>query len=85
MFRLLSRCPGSDVTVPAAASVAGTDLPGARRLLRELVRCHLLAEPRPGRYAFHGLLRAYAAEQAEAGPQPDQDGSAGSVHSWMAV
>jgi DNA-binding SARP family transcriptional activator/DNA-binding XRE family transcriptional regulator len=85
MFRLLSRCPGSDVTVPAAASVAGTDLPGARRLLRELVRCHLLAEPSPGRYAFHGLLRAYAAEQAEAGPQPDQDGSAGSVHSWMAV
>jgi DNA-binding SARP family transcriptional activator len=85
MFRLLSRCPGSDVTVPAAASVAGTDQPGARRLLRELVRCHLLAEPRPGRYAFHGLLRAYAAEQAAAGPRPDQDDSAGSVHSWMAV
>ena len=85
MFRLLSRCPGSDVTVPAAASMAGTDLPGARRLLRELVRCHLLAEPSPGRYACHGLLRAYAAEQAEAGPQADQDGSAGSVHSWMAV
>src|SRR5580704_12084281 len=79
MFRLLSRCPGSDVTVPAAASVAGTDQPGARRLLRELVRCHLLAEPRPGRYAFHGLLRAYAAEQAAAGPRPDQDDSAGSV------
>jgi DNA-binding SARP family transcriptional activator len=85
MFRLLSRYPGSDVTVPAAARMAGTDQPGARRLLRELVRCHLLAEPRPGRYAWHGLLRAYAAEQAEAGPQADQDGSAGSVHSWMAV
>jgi DNA-binding SARP family transcriptional activator/DNA-binding transcriptional regulator YiaG len=85
MFRLLSRYPGSDVAVPAAASMAGTDQPGARRLLRELARCHLLAEPHPGRYALHGLLRAYAAEQAEAGPQADQDGSAGSVHSWMAV
>jgi DNA-binding SARP family transcriptional activator/DNA-binding XRE family transcriptional regulator len=85
MFRLLSRYPGSDVTVPAAARMAGTGQPGARRLLRELARCHLLAEPSPGRYVFHGLLRAYAAEQAEAGPQADQDGSAGSVHSWMAV
>ena len=36
----------------------------ARRLLRELARAHLIAEHVPGRYAFHDLLRAYAAEQA---------------------
>ena len=44
----------------------GPPLAEARRLLRELTRCHLLAEPAPGRYAFHDLLRAYAAEQAAA-------------------
>ena len=40
--------------------------PGTHRQLRELTRCHLLAEPVLGRYAFHDLLRAYAAEQAAA-------------------
>jgi tetratricopeptide (TPR) repeat protein len=38
--------------------------PAARRLLRELGRAHLIAERLPRRYAFHDLLRAYAAEQA---------------------
>jgi DNA-binding SARP family transcriptional activator len=64
MFRLLGLHPGPDVTAAAAASLAGLDLPEALGLLRELSRCHLLAEPTPGRYAFHDLLRAYAAEQA---------------------
>ena len=36
--------------------------PQARRLLAELARAHLLTEHAPGRYAFHDLLRAYAAE-----------------------
>jgi tetratricopeptide (TPR) repeat protein len=40
-------------------------VPEARRLLRDLTRGHLLTEHSPGRYAFHDLLRAYAAEQAE--------------------
>ena len=35
-----------------------------RVALAELTRMHLLAEPSPGRHAFHDLLRAYAAEQA---------------------
>ena len=38
----------------------------ARYLLAELGRTHLIAEHAPGRYAFHDLLRAYAAEQAHA-------------------
>jgi tetratricopeptide (TPR) repeat protein len=33
-------------------------------MLRELARAHLIAEHVPGRYAFHDLLRAYAAAQA---------------------
>ncbi|MGH3410258.1 MAG: tetratricopeptide repeat protein, partial [Streptosporangiaceae bacterium] len=66
MFRLLGLHPGPEITAAAAASLAGTGLPEARRLLRELTRCHLLAEPAAGRYAVHDLLRAYAAEQASA-------------------
>jgi tetratricopeptide (TPR) repeat protein/transcriptional regulator with XRE-family HTH domain len=64
MFRLLGIHPGPDITVPAAASLVGRAQPQARRLLRELARAHLIAEHVPGRYAFHDLLRAYAAEQA---------------------
>jgi DNA-binding SARP family transcriptional activator/tetratricopeptide (TPR) repeat protein len=66
MFRLLGLHPGPDITAPAAASLAGLDLATTRRLLRELTRWHLLAEPAAGRYAFHDLLRAYATEQAAA-------------------
>jgi DNA-binding SARP family transcriptional activator/Tfp pilus assembly protein PilF len=66
MFRLLGLHPGPDIAAPAAASLAGLPVPAARRLLRELTRGHLLAEPSPGRYAFHDLLRAYAAERAAA-------------------
>jgi tetratricopeptide (TPR) repeat protein/DNA-binding SARP family transcriptional activator len=66
MFRLLGLHPGHDITEDAAARLAG--LPGrqARDLLRSLVRGCLLTEPRPGRYVFHDLLRAYATGQAEA-------------------
>jgi DNA-binding SARP family transcriptional activator/tetratricopeptide (TPR) repeat protein len=66
MFRLLGLHPGPDITAPAAASLAGLPVSAAHRLLRELTRGHLLAEPAPGRYAFHDLLRAYAAERAAA-------------------
>ena len=64
MFRLLGLHPGPDITAPAAASLAGLAVPQARRLLAELTRGHLLAEPTPGRYALHDLLRAYATELA---------------------
>jgi tetratricopeptide (TPR) repeat protein/transcriptional regulator with XRE-family HTH domain len=64
MFRLLGLHPGPDISVPAAASLVATGAPEARRLLRELTRAHLITEHVPGRYAFHDLLRAYAAAQA---------------------
>jgi DNA-binding SARP family transcriptional activator/tetratricopeptide (TPR) repeat protein len=70
MFRLLGIHPGPDISVPAAASLAGAAEPHARRLLRELARAHLITEHVPGRYAIHDLLRAYAAEQAH---QTDSD------------
>jgi hypothetical protein len=45
-----------------------TSLPAARRLLDELCQVGLLQEIRPGRYDWHILVRAYAAEL----PTPDR-------------
>jgi len=64
MFRLLGLHPGPDISAPAAASLAGVTLAAARAALRDLARASLIIENVPGRYTFHDLLRAYAAEQA---------------------
>jgi tetratricopeptide (TPR) repeat protein/transcriptional regulator with XRE-family HTH domain len=76
MFRLLGLHPGPDISVPAAASLAGTGEPDAVRVLRDLGRAHLITEHVPGRYAFHDLLRAYAAGQAHATDSHDERGAA---------
>jgi tetratricopeptide (TPR) repeat protein len=64
MFRLLGLHPGPDISLPAAASLAGVPRTGAGAALRELTRTHMVAEHLPARYMFHDLLRAYAADQA---------------------
>jgi tetratricopeptide (TPR) repeat protein len=64
MFRLLGLHSGPDISVPAAASLAGATGRQARLWLRQLTDANLLAEPVPGRYAFHDLIHAYAREQA---------------------
>jgi tetratricopeptide (TPR) repeat protein len=64
LFRLLGLHPGPDIGIAAAASLAGVPMVEIRRPLVDLVRAHLIVEHSPGRYAFHDLLRAYAAEQA---------------------
>src|SRR5207247_3863837 len=66
MFRLLGLAPGADITLHAAASLASVSAPQAGGLLAELAQAHLLTEHKPGRYACHDLLRAYAAELARA-------------------
>src|SRR5215469_1546673 len=63
MFRLLGLHPGPDISAAAAASLAGVPVAAARVALRDLTRASLLTEVATGRYAFHDLLRAYAAEQ----------------------
>lgn len=64
MFRLLGVHPGPDISPAAAASLVGIPLGQSRALLRELIRSHLLTEHVAGRFAFHDVLRAYAAERA---------------------
>ncbi|WP_326549406.1 AfsR/SARP family transcriptional regulator [Micromonospora sp. NBC_01813] len=71
LFRLLSLHPGPDLAAPAAASLAGVTAPEIGPLLTELSRANLFTEHTHGRYAFHDLLRAYAASLAdEAGSEP---------------
>lgn len=78
MFRLLGLHPGPDVTVAAAASLAGTGAGQAGRCLEELTAAHLATEPVPGRFSFHDLLRAYAVEQADScDSRPDQQAALG--------
>lgn len=62
LFRLLGMHPGPDISVSAAASLAGLPARRARSLLAELARAHLLTEQPVGRFSCHDLLRAYAAE-----------------------
>jgi tetratricopeptide (TPR) repeat protein/transcriptional regulator with XRE-family HTH domain len=80
MFRLLGIHPGPDISGPAAASLAGCDPARAHRDLAELARAHLITERAGGRYAFHDLLRAYAAEQAhDTDGEPECDAAIGRV------
>jgi DNA-binding SARP family transcriptional activator len=64
LFRLLAVHPGPDISVPAAASLAGLPAAQVRGLLAELAQLHLISEHVPGRFLFHDLLRAYAHELA---------------------
>ncbi|MGW3139993.1 AfsR/SARP family transcriptional regulator [Streptomyces sp. NPDC001139] len=66
LFRRLALHPGPDITVAAAAALAGVPRRTVRALLTELTGASLLIERAPGRYVFHDLLRAYAAELTEA-------------------
>jgi tetratricopeptide (TPR) repeat protein/transcriptional regulator with XRE-family HTH domain len=72
LFRLLSLHPGPDVSATAAASLAGLALARVYPHLAELTRANLLVESTPGRYRFHDLLRAYAAERVELDETADQ-------------
>jgi hypothetical protein len=70
MFRLLGLHPGPDISTPAAAALAATGSAEAQRLLEALAGAHLLEEATTGRYRFHDLLRAYAAERAATDESP---------------
>jgi DNA-binding SARP family transcriptional activator/tetratricopeptide (TPR) repeat protein len=76
LFRLLGLCAGSDIALPAAASLSGLPAPDVRPLLAELTRAHLLTETSPDRFGLHDLLRAYAIEQAHQHDSDEQQAAA---------
>jgi tetratricopeptide (TPR) repeat protein len=66
--------PGPDISVPAAASLAGLSISETASLLSELTRAHLVTEHAPARYSCHDLLRSYAAELVRTdGPDAERD------------
>jgi tetratricopeptide (TPR) repeat protein/transcriptional regulator with XRE-family HTH domain len=74
LFRRLGLHPGSEVDAYAAAALDGTVLPDARRGLEALYDHYLLAEPAPGRYRMHDLIREHARSLAgRDDPAGDQD------------
>jgi DNA-binding SARP family transcriptional activator/Tfp pilus assembly protein PilF len=64
LFRLLGLHFGPDIARPAVVSLAGAPREQVRPMLAELARAHLVTERIPGRFEFHDLLHAYAAEVA---------------------
>lgn len=78
LFRLLAPHPGPTAGIAALASLAALPPDQARALAAELTQANLLAEPAPGRYTCHDLLRAYSAEQARAlDAEPERRAAAG--------
>jgi tetratricopeptide (TPR) repeat protein len=73
LFRLLGLHPGPDVTIAAAASLAGIPPSQARRALGELAEAHLITEQPATRFTLHDLLHDYAAEQAASCDAGDRD------------
>ncbi|MGH3624351.1 MAG: ATP-binding protein [Sciscionella sp.] len=63
VFRLLGLHPGPSISLAAAAALTDATTE-TQRQLDTLASVHLLTETGPGRYQFHDLLRAYAAERA---------------------
>ncbi|RKT08920.1 NB-ARC domain-containing protein [Streptomyces sp. 1114.5] len=76
LFRLLGLHPGPHIGVAAAASLAGLSQSEARRLLDDLHRAHLIAAQGRDQYTLHDLLRAYAAERADADEPPQEQAEA---------
>ena len=77
LFCRLGLVPGPGIDAYAAAALDGTSLAVARRHLDELYDQHLVAEPAPGRYQLHDLLREYARDLAGAADPAGSEQAAG--------
>jgi DNA-binding SARP family transcriptional activator/DNA-binding XRE family transcriptional regulator len=72
MFRMAGLAPCRDLTVPAAAALAGVPTAQAEASLERLTGRSLVIEHTPGRFTFHDLLRLYAIELADAHDDPSE-------------
>jgi DNA-binding SARP family transcriptional activator/tetratricopeptide (TPR) repeat protein len=69
VFALLGLAHGPDISLAAAASLAGLDLAGTRSVLDQLAAANLVHQHTTARYRMHDLVRLYAVEQS--GEDPD--------------
>jgi DNA-binding SARP family transcriptional activator len=65
MFRLLGLVPAAEFGVHLIAALAGLSPTVAGQIAEDLVDANLVAQPTPGRYRLHDLLREHAAAVAE--------------------
>jgi DNA-binding SARP family transcriptional activator len=72
VFRMLGLWQGPSIGLSAAAALLGEPEERVVDALEFLVDAHLLESPAPDRYAFHDLLRVYAADRAAA-EEPEHD------------
>jgi tetratricopeptide (TPR) repeat protein len=83
LFRLLGLHPGPEFGLHAAAALAGLATGRVRHLLDSLVGAHLVEQTAPDRFQFHGLLRAYAIDQAQhEEPPAERDAALLRVLQW---
>jgi tetratricopeptide (TPR) repeat protein len=66
LFRLLPLNPGPDISLEAAAALAGTSERVVRKQMAALARAHLLTTPTYARWSMHDLIRLYAGEHGHA-------------------
>jgi tetratricopeptide (TPR) repeat protein/transcriptional regulator with XRE-family HTH domain len=78
LFRRLGLTSGADIDAYAVAALDDISLESARSQLDELYDHHLIAEPAPGRYVLHDLLREYARTLADADDEDAEVHSAAS-------
>ena len=64
-FRMLSLIPGPDFDWRAAGAVTDSEPAQAQRMLSALASANLIGENGLGRYAFHDLIKEFAAERAQ--------------------
>jgi tetratricopeptide (TPR) repeat protein len=64
IFRIIGRHPGTDISLPAIAAVAGASMRDARRFADVLVGAFLLEHAAGSRFQMHDLLRAYAVAES---------------------
>jgi tetratricopeptide (TPR) repeat protein len=77
LFRRLGLIPGPTFDAYTAAALDDTTLDAARRHLEDLYDQHLAAEPAPGRYQLHDLLREHARALAAADSPAESDAATG--------
>lgn len=65
LFQLLGLHPGPEISIDAAASLAGIARDRARTLLDELTTANLASEQEASRFAMHDLVAVFAAERGQ--------------------
>jgi len=70
VFALLGLSPGPDISLGAAAALAGLPVARIGPALRALERLSLLHQDVPGRWRMHDLVRLFAVSQVSDAPEP---------------